>query len=119
MEIYYHTPQSQKLFKDAINQNGDGFSMDRYVYGRNMEGAGIGSFFGKILKMVMPMAKKGINTAYKFAKPHLQNFGEDVLSSVQKEAIKQINEASQKIRRKRKADNLVEDEQIRSKPRSN
>ena len=118
MEIYNYTPQSQKLFKDAINQNGNGFSMDRYVYGRNMEGTGIGSFFGKILKMVMPIAKKGINTAYKIAQPHLQNFGEDVLSSVRREATKRINEATQKIRGKRKLDNL-EHEQIHSKPRSN
>ena len=119
MEIYNQTAQSQDLYINAINQNGNGFSMDRYVYGRNMEGAGIGSFFGKILKTVIPMAKQGINTAYKIAKPHLQNFGEDVLSSVQKEATKQINKATENIKGKRKLDNLVEDEQIYSKPRIN
>ena len=118
MEIYSNSPQSQKLFKDAINQNGNGFTMDRYVYGRNMEGAGIGSFFGKIFKMIMPVAKKGINTAYKIAKPHLQNFGEDVLSSAQQEATRRITEATRKIKGKRKSDYL-DDEQIRSKPRSN
>ena len=102
METYYQSPQSQRLIRETIVQSGNGIG--RYVYNHSMEGNGVGGFFAKLFKTVLPLARKGINTVVKVAKPHLRNLGNDLVSSAQKEAFKQINKAASSSKRKR--DNL-------------
>ena len=96
MELY--RPTNQEHFQELIDQSGNG--IDRYVY--NMQGAGVGSFFAKLLKTVIPVAKRGIKVAVTAAKPHIKRFGNQLLDTAQDEAINQIEQ----IRKKRRLDNL-------------
>ena len=86
MERY--TPRNQRHFQQLINQSGNG--IDRYIYTRNMHGTGVASFFSKLLTAVIPVAKKGISTAYKIAKPHLKRAATDLVNTGQTELVKHI-----------------------------
>ena len=100
MELYI--PNNQRHFQDLINQSGNGIG--RYVFNRNMQGSGIASFFSKLLRAVIPVAKKGISTAAKIAKPHLQKIGGELLNAAQTEAVKHITKSRRKRQRIDKLD---------------
>ena len=104
------TSQSQNAFKQAINQNGNGLAMDRYIYS-NQDGAGLGGIFSKIFKWAMPLAKKAINTGYKAVQPHLQTLGESVIDTTQQIAqdklISAANSAKYRIKKRKTADASV------------
>ena len=71
-------------------------------------GAGLGSFFGKLFKMAMPLAQKGINTALKSPIIHsLANTAIDAGQTAAKRKISRLaNSAKQRVNKKRKIDEL-------------
>lgn len=73
----------------VINQNGKGMDIDRYIY--SMQGEGLGSFFGNIVKSALPMLGKAIKGAAKIAKPHMIAVGNDLLAAGSKRGIDAIN----------------------------
>ena len=66
METYRETPESLQHYQDIFSQHGKGFDIDRYIYRQN--GTGLGSFFAKLARYVVPVAK----SAFNIAKPHLK-----------------------------------------------
>ena len=108
METYRISDKSVQHYTTVFSQNGNGLDIDRYIY--NQDGAGIGSFFAKLFRSVLPVAKTAIKTVANIAKPHLQNIGNELVNEGTRFATKQIGNASgkvlDKINKKRKADFL-------------
>ena len=65
----FDTSQLDKIAFKAINQNGRGDDIDRYIYSQS--GEGLGSFFGKVVKTAIPLLTKAIKGTAKAAAPHL------------------------------------------------
>ena len=78
METYRETPESLLHYQKVFSQHGKGLDIDRYIYRQN--GTGLGSFFAKIARYVIPIAK----SAFNIAKPHLK----DAASELAKEGIR-------------------------------
>ena len=107
METYRVSDESVQHFTTVFSQNGKGLDIDRYIY--NQQGAGIGSFFAKLFRSVLPVAKTAINTVARIAKPHLQKIGTEAANEGRRFATDQIEKFADKtIKRitKRKADEL-------------
>ena len=64
MEIYVFNAKAAKHYKNILS----GGDIDRYIYNAQ-DGNGIGSFFGPILKAVVPIAKSIGNSLFGIAKP--------------------------------------------------
>ena len=107
METYRVSKKSVQHFATVFSQNGKGLDIDRYIY--NQQGAGIGSFFAKLFRSVLPIAKTAINTATSLAKPHLQAIGSQLVKEGTRVATNKLGElgesALQRIN-KRKLDEL-------------
>ena len=73
----------------VINQSGKGVDMDRYIY--SMQGEGLGSFFGNILKTAVPLLGRAIKGAANIAKPHLKAAVKDLITTGTKRGIKKIS----------------------------
>lgn len=57
MEAYIIDSNTEKKYRDIIfQQDGRGPEIDRYIY-NTQDGAGIGSFFGKLFSMALPIFK--------------------------------------------------------------
>ena len=67
MERYVVDNKRERMFRKFFQIGGD---MDGYIY--TQEGEGIGSFFGNLLKKVLPLATKAIKGAAHIAAPHLK-----------------------------------------------
>ena len=97
----FDTSQLDKIAFKAINQNGRGYDIDRYIYSQS--GEGLGSFFGKVVKTAIPLLTKAIKGTAKAAAPHLtkaavtagSNILEEGLENISKKGIKkQLKEAA-------------------------
>ena len=107
METYRVSNKSVQHYTTVFSQNGKGLDIDRYVY--NQQGAGIGSFFAKLFRTVLPVAKTAIKTVANIAKPHLENIGEELVKEGTRVVTKQIGNISNKSLnkiKKRKVDAL-------------
>ena len=93
METYRISNKSVQHFASVFSQNGKGLDIDRYIY--NQQGAGIGSFFAKLLRSVLPVAKTAINTAATLAKPHLQAIGTQLVKEGTRVATNKLGELSE------------------------
>ena len=62
--------------------------MDRYIYG--MQGEGIGSFLGSLLRKALPLASQAIKAAAKTAKPIAVAAGKELLATGAKKASKRL-----------------------------
>lgn len=89
MEVF--NPNQLKLasYRSAINQSGSGAVMDRYIYS-NQTGEGIGSFFGNLARIAMPLLGNAIKGAARIAKPHLKRAATDIITTGSKRAIDKI-----------------------------
>lgn len=57
METYIIDSNTERRYRDIIfQQDGRGPEIDRYIY-NSQDGAGIGSFFGKLFSMALPLFK--------------------------------------------------------------
>lgn len=90
----FDTSHLDKIAFKAINQNGYGDDIDRYIYAQS--GEGLGSFFGKVVKTAIPLLQKAIKGTAKAVTPHLtkaavtagSNILEGGLENISKKAIK-------------------------------
>ena len=95
----------QTLANHAIVvQQGRG-DIDRYVY-QEMDGAGLGSFFGNLIKKAVPMIFPAIKGAAKGAaniiKPHAIKAGKDLISAGAKRGFEELtNLGENKIKHKK------------------
>ena len=89
MEVF--NPNQMKLasYRSAINQSGSGAVMDRYIYS-NQTGEGIGSFFGNLARIAMPLLGNAIKGATRIAKPHLKRAAADIVNTGSKRAIDKL-----------------------------
>ena len=79
MERYILNNRSEQIFRRFFQMGGD---MDGYIY--SQEGEGIGSFFGNLIRRVIPLATKAIKGIASAAKPHLQNAAKDIVGQASK-----------------------------------
>lgn len=108
METYRVSPKTIQHYTTVFSQNGKGFDIDRYIY--HQQGAGIGSFFGKLLRYVLPVAKTAISRTYDIAKPHIQEAGTQLVKGATRALTRKAEEVADstinRINKKSKPDNL-------------
>ena len=76
--------------------------MDRYVYG--MQGEGLGSFFGSLLKKSLPLMGQAIKAASKTAKPIVVTAGKELVEAGSKQAVRKLKRlANTQVKHKRHA----------------
>ena len=85
----FNPDRLKSLAQYSVLQSGKGVDIDRYVY--SMQGEGLGSFFGNLLKSSIPFLGKTIKGAAKIAKPHLIAAGKDLVATGTKRGVKEIN----------------------------
>ena len=86
MERYIIDNKSERMFRNFFQMGGE---MDGYIY--TQEGEGIGSFFGNLLKKVLPLATKAIKGAAHIAAPHLKEAATELAGEASKSLIRTIN----------------------------
>ena len=90
---HFDSSRLNRVALKAINQNGFGDDIDRYIY--TQSGEGLGSFFGKMVKTAVPLFTKAIKGTAKAVAPHLtkaavtagSNILEDGLENISKKGI--------------------------------
>ena len=91
METFRETPESLLYYQKVFSQNGKGLDIDRYIYRQN--GTGLGSFFGKLARFVLPIAKSAFNVA----KPHLQAAAADLTKQGTRALTRKVEEGGQRL----------------------
>ena len=86
MERYVVDNKRERMFRKFFQMGGE---MDGYIY--TQEGEGIGSFFGNLLKKVLPLATKAIKGAAHIAAPHLKEAATELAGEASKSLIRTIN----------------------------
>ena len=86
MERYVVDRRRERMFRKFFQMGGE---MDGYIY--TQEGEGIGSFFGNLLKKVLPLATKAIKGAAHIAAPHLKEAATELAGEASKSLIRTIN----------------------------
>ena len=90
MERYVVDGRRERMFRKFFQMGGE---MDGYIY--TQEGEGIGSFFGTLLKKVLPLATKAIKGAAHIAAPHLKEAATELAGEASKSLIRKINNKKQ------------------------
>ena len=85
MERYIIDSKSERMFRNFFQMGGE---MDGYIY--TQEGEGIGSFFGNLLRKVLPLATKGIKAAANMAAPHIKQAAKEIASDAGRGVIRTI-----------------------------
>ena len=88
MEIF-NPDRLKTLAQYSVLQSGKGSDIDRYVY--SMQGEGLSSFFGNLLKSAVPFLGKTIKGVAKIAKPHLIAAGKDIVTAGTKRGVEELN----------------------------
>ena len=88
MEIF-NPDRLKTLAQYSVLQSGKGSDIDRYVY--SMQGEGLSSFFGNLLKSAVPFLGKAIKGVAKIAKPHLIAAGKDIVTASTKRGVEELN----------------------------
>lgn len=99
MEVINHSESSP--IQQIIMQHGAGYDSDGYYY-YSQQGEGLGSFFGKLLRMAIPAVGRTIKGVAGIAKPHLQKAGEELIAAGSKRLLDKISQPRQ--RKKRRSD---------------
>ena len=98
MESYIINSNTEKRYRDLLfQQDGAGPDIDRYVFNAQ-DGSGIGSFFGKIFSMALPLLKSAGRT---FVIPAAKRAGEAAINKGAEYALSKLSN-SVTTRRKRK-----------------
>ena len=85
----FNPDRLKSLAQHSVLQSGKGVDIDRYVY--SMQGEGLGSFFGNLLKSAVPFWGKAIKGVAKIAKPHLIAASKDIVTTGTKRGIEALN----------------------------
>ena len=91
MERYVVDNKRERMFRKFFQMGGE---MDGYIY--TQEGEGIGSFFGNLLKKVLPLATKAIKGAAHIAAPHLKEAATELAGEASKSLIRTINNKTER-----------------------
>ena len=91
MERYVVDRRRERMFRNFFQMGGE---MDGYIY--TQEGEGIGSFFGNLLKKVLPLATKAIKGAAHIAAPHLKEAATELAGEASKSLIRTINNKTER-----------------------
>lgn len=83
------TSHLNKVAFKAINQNGFGDDIDRYIYSQS--GEGLGSFFGKMVKTAIPLFTKAIKGTAKAVAPHLTKAAVTAGSKILEDGLENIS----------------------------
>ena len=97
MELIIHSEDSP--IRDVIMQHGAGLDSDGYYY-YSQQGEGLGSFFGKLLRMAIPAIGRTIKGAAQIAKPHFQKAGAELVAAGSKRLLEKISKPQVKRRRR-------------------
>ena len=92
--IYHPNDESYAYFKSALHD--DSIHIQR--------GGGIGGFFSRLFKTLIPVGKSLVKTGIKIAKPHLERAGKELAIAAGNEATKRISEAITGPRKRVKRD---------------
>ena len=90
MEIFNPSHISDNFYRSTINQSGRGTDIDRYIYS-SQSGEGIGSFFGNLVRTVVPFLGSAIKGASNIAKPYIKGALKDILTTGTKRAVNKIS----------------------------
>ena len=85
----FNAEKLKSVAHEAVSQSGKGVDIDRYIY--SMQGEGLASIFGSLVKSAIPMLGKAIKGAARIAKPHVIAGGKDLLAAGTKRGIEEIN----------------------------
>ena len=89
METFNPSTLNVSRYRSVINQNGSGDEIDRYIYSQS--GEGIGSFFGNLVRTVVPLLGQSIKGAANIAKPYLKSAAKEIVTTGAKRAINKIS----------------------------
>ena len=89
MENFNPSHLNSSSYRSVINQSGSGGEIDRYIYSQS--GEGIGSFFGNLIRTVVPLLGQSIKGAAKIAKPYLQDAAKEIVVTGAKRAVNKIS----------------------------
>ena len=96
METYIIDSNTERRYRDIIfQQDGRGPEIDRYIY-NSQDGAGIGSFFGKLFSMALPLFK---SVGKQVIIPAAKKAGEAAINRGAEYALKKLSDS---VTRKRK-----------------
>ena len=76
-------------YRSIYKQYG-GTDMDLYIY--NQDGEGLGSFFGKLARMAMPMLGNAIKGSARIASPHIKRAASEIITAGSKSAINKLSD---------------------------
>jgi len=88
MEDFNSSYLRSRPYRAVFVQQGGSSGMDRYIYG--MEGEGLGSFLGSLLKKALPLAGQAIKAVAKSAKPIAIAAGKELLTAGAKQGAKKL-----------------------------
>ena len=81
-QTYIPSQSTRQLYRSALNS-------DLGIY-RVQSGAGIGGFFKKMIKYIIPIGKSMVSKSFEMAKPELQKLATKGLNYAGQAAIKRI-----------------------------
>ena len=84
-EIYHPDEESYAYFKNALHSDLGLYHIQR--------GGGIGGFFTRLFKTLIPVGKSLVKSGIKIARPHLEKAGKELVIAAGKEATKRIGKA--------------------------
>ena len=92
MEDFNSTYLKSRPYRAVIVQQGGSIQMDRYIYG--MQGEGLGSFLGSLMKKALPIASQAIKATAKAAKPIAVAAGKELLAAGTERAVKRLKRSA-------------------------
>ncbi len=88
METFNSDRLKSGAYRSVIVQKGGSVEMDRYIY--NLEGEGLGGWFGSLLKTAIPLIGSTIKGAAKIAKPYAKAAGKEIITAGAKRGAQQV-----------------------------
>ena len=88
METFNPAQLRSAAYRSVIVQKGGSVEMDRYIY--NMQGEGLGSWFGTLMKTAIPLFGNAIKGAAKVAKPYAKAAGKQIITAAAKRGAQEV-----------------------------
>ena len=88
METFNSDRLKSGAYRSVIVQKGGSVDMDRYIY--SMDGEGLGSWFGTLMKTAIPIIGSAIKGAAKVAKPYAKAAGKQIITAGAKRGAQEV-----------------------------
>ena len=99
METYIIDSNTERRFRELLfQQDGSGPDIDRYIFNAQ-DGSGIGSFFGKIFSMALPIVK---NVGRKIIVPAAKRAGQEAIKGSAEYALSKLSDSVTRKRTKKR-----------------